>query len=356
MNYSKVFLFVVCALTAQIYSCQDAPVIDLAAPTGLVLNIIDSRQISLTWQDNSVGEVGYLIERKDSSGFSPIAVLAENTTAYLDSTASYGLLNHYRVSVLDEGEDRIFIEDSVGFVYLDTEWCLVPGGPYHFGDLGSLRNDLNDDFHMMKYEVTNAQFVRFLNEAVQLGTIVVPGSLPIGQYAGDVHWPAADRMVADVNDPDSRMTWNGVEFIADAGTENNPVSEVPWFGAYFFARHYGLSLPTEHEWEKAARGLSDDPYPWGETSLSCDLANTAGCGARLIEAGTTTGASPFGVRDMIGNVWEWVDDFMGPDDPHRVLKGGSCNSTTHTTYVYSRNHDDAWHTSYFYGFRCIKRN
>jgi formylglycine-generating enzyme required for sulfatase activity len=342
-------------LFMMLFACQESPPPDLNVPTNLNLAIDNSQQIALSWGENSQGETAYLIERRDTSDFFPIATLPENTSAYVDLTACYGLVNHYRVSVMDAEGGSLFTEDSVGFVFLETEWCTIPGGEYHYGENGSLQNDLNEDYQMMTFEVTNSQFVTFLNEAIKLGTITVPGSLPIGEYEGDAHWPAAHRMAADVNDPDSRMSWNGVEFVADLGHENKPVSEVPWFGAYFFARHYSLSLPTEREWEKAARGLNDDPYPWGADPLSCELANTAGCGARLIDVGTTDGASPFGVRDMIGNVWEWVDDFMAPDDPHRVLKGGSCNSTTHTTYVHSRNHDDAWHTSYFYGFRCIKR-
>ena len=354
-KFYLIWLLAILLLACQESAPEDSPPLDLKPPSDLNLTIDNSQQITLSWKENSRGETGYLIERQDSSDFTEIAALSENTTSYEDSTARYGVVNHYRVSVLAVAADSHFVEDSIGFVYLNTEWSTVPGGEYHFGEPGSLRDDLTEDFQMMTFEVTNAQFVTFLNEAIRLGTITVPGSLPIGEYEGDAHWPAAQRMAADVNDPDSRMSWNGVQFVADSGHENKPVSEVPWFGAYFFARHYGLVLPTEHEWEKAARGMNDHPYPWGAGPLSCDLANTAGCGARLIDVGTTTGASPFGVRDMIGNVWEWVDDFMGPDNPRRVLKGGSCNSTTHTTLVYSRNHDDAWHTSYFYGFRCIKR-
>ena len=339
----------------MILSCQDAPVDDvqLGYPTRLMLNVLDASSISVTWVDNSTGEVGYHLERKGASGYESITILEENSTAYVDTSAEYAVFNHYRISVL--GHDSLNTQDSIAFVYFNTEWSTIPGGMYHYGDMGTVQNDLDKDFDMMTYEVTNSQFVTFLNEAMQLGTITVPGSLPIGVYEGDEHWPAADRMAADVNDPDTRMRWTGDEFVVLSGYENRPVSEVPWFGAYFFARHYGLALPTEREWEKAARGSADDPYPWGSDAISCEYANAAGCGARLIDVGLTTGASPFGVRDMIGNVWEWTDDFWELGNPRRVLRGGSCNSTTHTTYVFSRNHDDAWHTSYFYGFRCIKR-
>lgn len=348
-------------MSLMMLSCQEASSgpddgIQLQSAAELKLSIIDGEKIALSWIDRSQGELGYQLERQDTSEYSIIAILPENATAFLDTSAIYGVLNRYRISLLDTGTDSLVLEGSVPYVYLDTDWSTVPGGAYHFGQSGTLWNDLDEDYDIMTFEVTNSQFVQFLNEAIRLGTITVPGSLPIGVYEGDEHWPAADRMAADVNDPDTRMVWNGIEFSVLAGHENKPVSEVSWFGAYFFARHFGLALPTEHEWEKAARGMSDDPYPWGDTPLNCELANTSGCTARLVDAGFTQGASPFGARDMIGNVWEWVDDFMGPDNPHRVIKGGSCNSTTVTTFVYSRNSDDAWHTSYFYGFRCIRRS
>ncbi|MBN1304722.1 MAG: SUMF1/EgtB/PvdO family nonheme iron enzyme [Anaerolineales bacterium] len=93
-----------------------------------------------------------------------------------------------------------------------------------------------------------------------------------------------------------------------------PVIGVTWGQAQAYCQWMDARLPTDAEWEKAARGENGNLYPWGESEPSCDLANIAGC-----RQGTTrvnefpAGASPYGVFDMAGNVFEWVGDWYSPD-------------------------------------------
>lgn len=105
-----------------------------------------------------------------------------------------------------------------------------------------------------------------------------------------------------------------VEIFSDPKYNHHPVMHVSWFDADAYCQWAGGRLPTEAEWEKAARGTDGRKYPWGNESPTCNLANFFGCVGWAAPVGSyPDGVSPYGALDMAGNVWEWVADWYDTD-------------------------------------------
>jgi serine/threonine protein kinase len=154
----------------------------------------------------------------------------------------------------------------------------------------------------------------------------------------------------------------------DPSMRNHPVRCISWYGARDYCEWAGRRLPTEAEWEKAARGVDGWLYPWGNAEPSCNMANYGGCVGRTTSVGLyQSGASPFGALDMSGNVQEWVADWYDPDyyvvsdvmDPEgpaagesRVLRGGSWVFEPFLIRSANRNWTEPEESKTSYGFRC----
>jgi formylglycine-generating enzyme required for sulfatase activity len=149
-------------------------------------------------------------------------------------------------------------------------------------------------------------------------------------------------------------TWNA------SGKEEHPINCVDWQQATDFCSSTGKRLPTEEEWEYAARYDDARDYPWGSTAPSSTLANYDSNVGSTTAAGTyPDGASKLGIQDMAGNVWEWTSTWYCGTPPctsgtYRVLRGGSWLNPTLSLRAAYRNYyrDPSLRNSY--GFRCAR--
>ena len=205
-------------------------------------------------------------------------------------------------------------------------------GPVHPVQVG--------EFWIDTHEVTNARY----RECVEAQVCRSP-ALTISRHRPDYFW--------------------------DAKFADYPVIFVSWQQADAFCRFAGGRLPTEAEWEKAARGPAPslNTYPWGDTLPDCEHANMAGCIGDTDGVGRRPlGQSPYGVMDMAGNVWEWVADWydaryyqavpltdpQGPGDGTlKVMRGGCWESGAQLLRVSCRRAEipRAWADNV--GFRCV---
>lgn len=259
-------------------------------------------------------------------------------------------------------------------------WATVPAGPFLEGQFDHVA-DVERDFAIMVTPVTNAQFARFLEEALAAGELRIEEDWVVGPYPGDAFLgakhekpvPAGDHRVFPLRSEIARIREAGAAFTVQPGYEEHPATMVTWFGARAYCEFYGWRLPTGQEWEKAARGTDGRPYPWGsgidprranyyasgdpferEAGAIGDTTPVGFYDGRAVDGLVTLDSpSPYGVYDMAGNVWQWTGDVV--ERSHlRFLRGGSKASYGYDLRVWTRNSAEPWYASPNVGFRCAR--
>ena len=276
----------------------------------------------------------------------------------------------------DENHEQIVEQpDLTGMVFIPAGEFLMgsPEGEGAFDEHPQHKVYL-DSYYIDQYEVTNARFKKFVEatgyvtdaERKKYGDVWNPkgGMLSLRNFGG-VNWrsPNAWRLpTLDLPHPDA---W-------EYYLMNHPVVQVSWNDAQAYATWAGKRLPTEAEWEKAARGTDGRMWPWGNV-FNIDIegetvhANIASDYLLPVDS-FPTGVSPYNVYDLAGNVEEWTADWYaadyyihsprnnpkGPDNGiARVLKGGSWrHQKSHHVLSASRNYQAPDYSSNFVGFRC----
>ncbi|MEW6087349.1 MAG: formylglycine-generating enzyme family protein [bacterium] len=241
---------------------------------------------------------------------------------------------------------KVFAEDKTGNLSklispppARTAMILIPAGEFIMGynDGNSDENPEHkvylDAFYMDKYEVSNKDYQKFIRET---------------DYPAPEFWYSKEYK--NFNKPD------------------HPVVGVSFEDAFNYALWAKKRLPTEAEWEKACRGDSSFLYPWGDKKPDKSLGNF--CSEATVDSKSfPEGVSPYGIYNMLGNVWEWCSDwydenyyksapYQNPSSPkitgRRVLRGGSFLCSLDILRATLRGYADPKDKAVYYGFRCAK--
>ncbi len=250
---------------------------------------------------------------------------------------------------------------------LPEDMVLIPAGEFIMGtdseganaDQKPAHQVYLDAFYIDKYEVTNAQYEEFILA---------------GGYKKREFWTGEGRDFIQKFQFDAGE-WHKIETPMQYGENSvstepdHPVIGVSWYEANAYATWAGKRLPTEAEWEKAARGTDGQIYPWGNEMDFSKLRYFPHVTKLQAVGSFPGGTSPHGVMDMAGSVWEWCADWYsesyypqgsrknpkGPDSgKFRVLRGGGWDSIRIQLRCPYRYYEPEGRRTYNVGFRCVQ--
>ncbi len=244
---------------------------------------------------------------------------------------------------------------------LEENWVEIPAGEFWMG--AQKRYDAEPNFDAEAFGVESPVHRVYL-DAYQIGRYPVSVGeyrrfIEAGGYQDEAHWPGGE--FGKWTEP---WAWE-----YQSQHPNHPIFGVNWFEAAAYAHWKGALLPTEAQWERAARGTEGARYPWGDQEPDADLLNYDGNVGRPTPMGIhVQGSTPSGVCDLSGNVWEWCQDWFeiynqeftkNPSGPEtgdrRVLRGGAWSNVAWLCRASMRNHYLPSDRSDLIGFRLVVR-
>ena len=254
-----------------------------------------------------------------------------------------GILSRNRKSSVEKADPRNMVLVSPGFFIMGSNKSLEDEAPEHRVYL--------DSYWIDKFEVSAGKFAEFLNTMDNLKGYYLDNKFGTLYYDGRFH--------------------------PRPGLENYPINNITWNAADEYCKWKEKRLPTEAEWEKAARGTAAQAYPWGNIPPSDTLARYFQTWTKeenhkvmVPVQALTEGQSPYGLHNMAGNVKEWVDDwydreyyneqseYANPRGPiggeFKVVRGGSWRDMKGFIYSTFRNSGNPKSRMDDYGFRCAK--
>ena len=268
----------------------------------------------------------------------------------------------FSITYLDLAHSKVFTEIRTAD---GGTMILIPEGTFEFGSDVKLPDHLPlkkievKSFYISKYEVSNGQYKIFLEWVKKHGDKTVRHP---AQPSDKGHTPRFWKRFRPKLFEKSGM-FKLQHFDEKTFTHPDaPVVGVDWFDAYAYSRWAGMRLPTEEEWEKAAKGPNGYKWAWGNRwdFKKCNSGGYEWKGERDGYIYTApvksfpSGKSYYGSYNMSGNVWEWVDSKHIEGPLEKVIKGGGSNSYPSWVTTSSRKKYQALFKYFALGFRCAK--